>query len=124
MIKTPKDALKGILNDKLLTVIEYNIDKGVAHDGSKLDRNVSKVKAYTDYIKKFTINITGVADIDKAQVTQGGVCLDELSENMESLKVPGLYFAGENVDVDGKCGGYNLQWAFSSGYVAGMSAAE
>lgn len=41
---------------------------------------------------------------------------------MESALVPGLYFAGEIVDVDGKCGGYNLQWAWSSGYVAGRSA--
>ena len=42
---------------------------------------------------------------------------------MESRRVPGMYFAGEMVDVDGMCGGYNLQWAWSSGYVAGISAA-
>ncbi len=43
------------------------------------------------------------------------------AQRMESKKVPGLYFSGEIVDVDGKCGGYNLQWAWSSGYTAGKS---
>jgi len=43
---------------------------------------------------------------------------------LESQKVPGLYFAGEILDVDGPCGGYNLQWAWSSGYVAGKEAAN
>lgn len=46
------------------------------------------------------------------------------AQRMESKIVPGLYFAGEIVDVDGKCGGYNLQWAWSSGYVAADSAAK
>ena len=45
-------------------------------------------------------------------------------DTMESRKVPGLYLAGELLDVDGACGGYNLQWAWSSGWLAGMSAAK
>ena len=57
-----------------------------------------------------------------AQVTAGGVATDEMDENLQSELVKGLYFAGEMIDVDGICGGYNLQWAFSSGYVAGMDA--
>ena len=60
----------------------------------------------------------------QAQVCSGGVDLRELNpETMESRKVPGLYLAGELLDVDGACGGYNLQWAFSSGWLAGTSAA-
>ena len=56
-----------------------------------------------------------------AQVTAGGVDTAELNaDTMESRIVPGLFFAGELVDVDGICGGYNLQWAWSSGAVAGM----
>ncbi len=59
---------------------------------------------------------------DKAEVTRGGVHTKELSsQTMESRKVPGLYFAGEVVDVTGRLGGYNLQWAWSSGWVAGQS---
>ena len=49
--------------------------------------------------------------------------MEELSTQLESAKVKGLYFAGEVVDVDGKCGGYNLQWAWTSGYIAGRNAA-
>ena len=57
-------------------------------------------------------------------MTCGGVPLKELTEEMESRLVPGLYFAGEIVNVDGICGGYNLQWAWSSGMVAGKNAAR
>ena len=75
-------------------------------------------------IKRFPLRISGYKSYDKAQVTQGGVPFDELDENLQSLKSPGLYFAGEIVDVDGICGGYNLQWAWSSGTAAGKGAAE
>lgn len=70
------------------------------------------------------LHITGCNSFDNAQVCAGGIPLCEVSENLESLKQKGIYFAGEMLDVDGKCGGYNLQWAWSSGYVAGMSAAK
>lgn len=60
----------------------------------------------------------------EAQVTAGGVALDEVdASTLQSRLVPGLYFCGEVLDVDGDCGGFNLQWAWSSGYVAGRHAA-
>ena len=60
----------------------------------------------------------------QAQVVAGGVNTEEVDpETMESKLVPGLYFAGELLDIDGICGGYNLQWAWASGYVAGRHAA-
>ncbi len=66
----------------------------------------------------FTIN--GHDGFDKAMITRGGVSLKEIDpKTMESKIISGLYFAGEIVDLDGPCGGYNLQWAFSSGYLAG-----
>ena len=74
-------------------------------------------------MKQFRLPISGVNSFEEAQVCAGGVDLRELSSQMESKKVKGLYFAGEMVDVDGNCGGYNLQWAWSSGYVAGNAAA-
>jgi predicted Rossmann fold flavoprotein len=60
----------------------------------------------------------------KAEVTRGGIDTDELSsKTMESRKVPGLYFIGEVVDVTGELGGYNFQWAWASGFAAGMALA-
>jgi hypothetical protein len=65
----------------------------------------------------------GTEGYDKAEVTVGGIDTRDLSsQTMESRKVPGLYFAGECVDVTGQLGGYNLQWAWSSGWTAGQYA--
>lgn len=76
-------------------------------------------------LKSLRITITGTNDFDQAQICAGGVRTEEVSpETMASCYVPGLYFAGELLDVDGICGGYNLQWAWSSGFVAGKSAAQ
>ena len=74
------------------------------------------------YLKSFNVNITGDTGFENAQTTQGGVILKEIDEkNMESYKYPGMYFAGEVLDVDGMCGGYNLQWAWTTGYIAGRN---
>lgn len=71
------------------------------------------------------MDITDWNTFDTAQVTAGGVDTDEIdAETMESKICPGLYFAGEMVDIDGICGGYNLQWAWSSGAVAGIHVAR
>jgi hypothetical protein len=60
-----------------------------------------------------------------AEATAGGVPLEEVQlETMESRKVPGLYLAGEVLDVDGRIGGFNFQWAWSSGFVAGSAVAK
>lgn len=67
--------------------------------------------------------ISGTNGFDRAQVCAGGVDCSEVSENLMSKRIPGLYFAGEILDVDGICGGYNLQWAFASGAAAGEAAA-
>ena len=71
------------------------------------------------HLKNMNFHIIDTKGYDTAQVTAGGVFVEELNENMQSKHINGLYFAGEMVDVDGICGGYNLQWAFASGYVAG-----
>ena len=71
----------------------------------------------------FRLKITGVSGFETAQVTAGGVKTSEFcAETLESRLVPGLYACGEVLDVDGDCGGYNLQWAWSSGMLAGESA--
>ena len=76
-------------------------------------------------LKDFRIPISGFRPIEEAIVTSGGVDTKEISpKTMESKLIPGLYFAGEMIDVDAYTGGFNLQIAFSTGYLAGKSAAE
>lgn len=79
---------------------------------SELDE--TDIARLCECIKRFDTVITGYGGFDQAQVAQGGVSLDEVTEYLESTLVNGLYFAGEILDVNGDCGGYNLQWAASS----------
>ncbi|MDD3899278.1 MAG: NAD(P)/FAD-dependent oxidoreductase, partial [Syntrophomonadaceae bacterium] len=68
--------------------------------------------------------IKGTKSWPSAQITAGGVDTNGIDQNtMESKLVPGLFFAGEIIDIDGLCGGFNLQWAWSSGFIAGQNAA-
>lgn len=72
-------------------------------------------------VKRFALPITGTCGFDQAQVTAGGLRTEEFDpETLESRVVPGLYVCGEVLDVDGDCGGFNLQWAWSSGHLAGL----
>jgi predicted flavoprotein YhiN len=75
-------------------------------------------------MRRFTVRITAAGGFQKAQVTTGGVPLSQTDENLQSERCPGLYLAGELLDVDGICGGYNLQWAMTSGWIAGKGAAR
>jgi predicted Rossmann fold flavoprotein len=68
------------------------------------------------------LTVTGIEKPEFAMITTGGVHCDEINcKTMESMKIKGLYFCGEIIDIDGLCGGYNLQWAFASGFLAGKS---
>jgi predicted flavoprotein YhiN len=82
-------------------------------------------KRFLELLTSFPLEVTGALGYRKAEVTAGGVPLTEIDpRRMASRLVPGLYFAGEILDVDGRLGGYNFQWAWSSGRVAGRAAAE
>lgn len=84
----------------------------------------AEIKKIVHALKEIVFTITGTNGFEQAQVTKGGVPLDELMpETMESKKYPGLYITGELVDVDGICGGYNLHFAWASGILAGTAAA-
>ena len=74
--------------------------------------------------RHFVFEMSGYPGFDKAQVTMGGVPVSEIDDTMQSGKVRNLYFAGEIIDVDGRCGGYNLQWAWTSGYIAGLHCCD
>ena len=72
-------------------------------------------------LRAFTLPVLGVCGFDQAQVTAGGLRTDEFDpQTLESRLVPGFYACGEVLDIDGDCGGYNLQWAWSSGHLAGL----
>lgn len=79
-----------------------------------------EIKQIAEKIKNFPLEITGTKGFVNSQVTSGGIKTDEIDpETMQSKKCRGLYFAGEIIDVDGGCGGFNLQWAWASGMLAG-----
>ncbi len=111
------------------SVLPPKIAAHVIHSaGITLDTTLSKIKkpqrvTLFQLLTHFQLKVTGTRGFDYCQVSTGGVSLMEVNpETMESLIVPGLFFAGEVLDVVGPCGGYNLQFAFSTGAIAGMGA--
>jgi len=113
----------GLINKRLIPVIlaEAGIDdnkRPVSTVSAKESENIARI------LKDWRFKIRGTKSWPSAQVTAGGVVTDEIDpKTMESRLVKGLYFAGEILDIDGLCGGFNLQWAWSSGFIAGKSAA-
>ncbi|MBQ7639098.1 MAG: NAD(P)/FAD-dependent oxidoreductase, partial [Clostridia bacterium] len=72
-------------------------------------------------LKVSVYDVCGLKGFDHAQLTSGGIKATELSPSLGIKKIKGLYACGEMIDVNGFCGGYNLQWAWSSGYTAGRN---
>jgi predicted flavoprotein YhiN len=101
---------------------ETLIDDHGCH-GRLADQPNKKLSALGNAINNWVIKPNGTEGYRTAEVTIGGVDTKELSsKTMEARKVPGLFFIGEVVDVTGHLGGFNFQWAWSSGYVAGLHA--
>ncbi len=121
--KQYKNSLEKLLPQKLIPVIieKSNINKEKrVNEITKLERRklVELLKGVEFYISKFR-------PIEEAIITAGGINIKEINpKNMESKKIKGLYFAGEIIDVDGYTGGFNLQIAYSTGYVAGRECDE
>ena len=112
----------GLVNRKVLDMVLRAAGLQAEKKAAKLtDRELNAVM---DDLRAFALTVSGTGTFGQAQVTSGGVPLSELDENLQSLRSPGLYMAGELLDVDGICGGYNLQWAMTSGWIAGESAAQ
>lgn len=119
--RNTEEMLVGLLNHKLA----YAIIREAGLDPYKLSGRLSgqELNLLAGNIKEFVMHIKATNSFEDAQVCSGGVDTAEIdAATMESRLHKGLYFAGEIVDVDGTCGGYNLQWAWSSGYLAGSSA--
>ncbi|MGR5066193.1 NAD(P)/FAD-dependent oxidoreductase [Photobacterium sp. DNB22_13_2] len=122
--KHPNQSLKNSLSRLLpKRLIEVLIDRGDLVDKPLKQFNPKDITAMANYFHQWTIAPNGTEGYRTAEVTLGGVDTDELSsKTMETKKVPGLYFAGEVMDVSGWLGGYNFQWAWSSGFVVGQYA--
>ncbi|HQK52655.1 MAG TPA: NAD(P)/FAD-dependent oxidoreductase [Sedimentibacter sp.] len=117
--KTIEESMIGFINKKLIPVVFYEAG---FEDLNKICGKLNKKEIYKiiDILKEWKFEVIGHNSWQQAQSTAGGIKLSEVNpKTLESLKVKGLYFAGEILDVDGDCGGFNLQWAWSSGYTAG-----
>lgn len=113
----------GVLNKRIgMAIFKYLGLVPLSRNSSELtDNDILNISAS---VKNIKLKIEGTLSWNNAQVTSGGVdVLGVNPETLESLYNQGLYFCGEILDIDGDCGGYNLQWAWSSGYIAGISAA-
>lgn len=119
---TAEEFFTGLLNKKV-TQLFLKLS-GIAPDTPLKKVPPEKKAQFYSYCKKFAVTITGTNSFDQAQVSAGGVPFSEVNAQLASKKVPGLYLAGEILDIDGKCGGYNLHWAWASGYTAGKHAAQ
>lgn len=117
---TVEQALESIFNYRLMFVLLKRA--GISKTSFWWSLSEREKKSLCEAVEKFKIKVCGTESYDKCQVCTGGVPLLEINrETMESLKTEHIYFAGEIIDVDGRCGGYNLAFAFISGYIAGRS---
>ena len=120
---TAEDLLTGILHNRLGRVLTKAAGVELSCPVRLLKRE--QLQAVCGCVKGFDAVLTEPMGMDSAQVTAGGVLTADFDPNtMESKLVPGLYACGEVLDIDGDCGGYNLQWAWSSGRLAGSSAGK
>ncbi len=121
--KTARDFLTGLFPGKLCDL--WMRLSGISGKKTCSMLTSVEIKKLAGMICGFETNIKETNSFEQAQVCCGGIDTREVNpETMESLLIPGLYFAGEILDVNGLCGGYNLQWAWSSGRVAGKEAAD
>lgn len=119
--QTMEQFVTGIVNKKIgLLLLKL---AGIKETEKALNVSESKRSKLGSLFRDFRVEIRETNSYEQAQVSAGGIDCGEVTRQMESRLVHGLYFAGEMLDVDGICGGYNLQWAWSSGAVAGMAAA-
>ncbi len=117
------ELLTGIQHNRLGRVLSQ--DAGISGNRPISELSEMELNLVAEAVKGFEVNLTEPLGMDSAQVTAGGILTKEFDpKSMESKLVPGLYACGEVLDIDGDCGGYNLQWAWSSGRLAGESAAK
>ena len=117
----PKQDIANLISQILSKKLALYILNNLNISGNIADLNNDKIKKLAKHINAWEIIPNGVEGYNKAEVTSGGIDTDEISsKTFESKKVQNLYFIGEVLDVTGHLGGYNFQWAWSSGYACGQ----
>ena len=118
-----EELLTGVLHNRLGRVLTKTA--GIQNRKFASELTDAELADICKAVKSCQVELTEPLDMGVAQVTAGGVYTRDFDpQTMESKLVPGLYACGEVLDIDGDCGGYNLQWAWSSGYLAGLSAGK
>ena len=118
--KKINELLVGLINDNLIE--EVLNQANIEYDIHVCELSKEEIYKLAHTLKNLEFSVSGYKDEDSGQITCGGVDTDEINPStMESKKIKNLYIIGEIMDVDGDCGGYNLQWAFSSAYSCAMS---
>lgn len=108
----------GVVNNRLARTVVLSAERKCGDGFSRLGVK-GIAAALAAEIKRFSMSVTGTLGFDYAQVTKGGVRLSQVNEDFSLYAAPNVYFAGEILDVDGACGGYNLQWAYATACAAG-----
>ena len=127
MVMYPEVSMEFLLTGLLNKMIALKILKDNKIELSRLIKTltVKEKDKIVNNIKNYIVDIKNTYDFDKAQVTIGGVDVSEVKkETLELKKLKNVYVIGELLDIDGECGGYNLQWAWTSGYIAGSDVVK
>ncbi|WP_281508418.1 aminoacetone oxidase family FAD-binding enzyme [Parvibacter caecicola] len=117
---TVEETLSGLVLPRVAEVVlgQLGLEGGLPVTADDISR-------LTSALKNLTLTVTGLANNVSHQITRGGIAVEQLApETLQIASAPGLFAAGEAVDVDADCGGFNLLWAWASGYLAGTSAAK
>ena len=117
------NLLTGILPKMLGSIVVKKASIDLSASVNNL--TVANIKKIAGFIKAFPLDVKGDYGFERAQITVGGVALSEIeSETLSLKKMNNAYICGEMMDIDGECGGYNMQWALASGYLVGNKIAE
>ncbi len=120
--KTVEECLSGLVHKKIAAVVCKQ--NGIAAGAVIRQAGEEKVCRCIKMLSDFRVRVAAPKSFDSAQVCCGGVALQEVDEQFMSRRCHGLYLAGELLDCDGICGGFNLQWAWATGHIAGEAAAR
>ena len=121
----PAQILNGLVHERAASYLFHKSGLAGERQGNAAPDPEKTAEVFAMLLKRFALVVDRPRAFKQAQIAIGGISLEEVNrDTLESMLCPGLYFSGEVLDIDGPCGGYNLQWAWSSGAAAGKAAAK